>query len=91
MQLLVAPQICPIAAVPYSITFVALGSIGVCPSGGIAGSATHGAIAGGWTTNDFTHGSPSHNMPPAMGFVEVHDPAQFMGAPKGVTVGEEGS
>ena len=91
MQLLVAPQDSPIAAARYSITFVARGGAGVCPSGGIAGSATHDEIVGGLTTNDFTQRSFSHRSPAVIGFVEVHDPAQFKGGSKGVTVGEEGS
>ncbi len=91
MQLVVEPHECPFAEETYSITRVcSRRSTGWSP-GDITDAATHGAIVGGWSTNDFTHGSPSHIKPSAIGFVEVHDPAQFMSGSKGVTEGEESS
>jgi hypothetical protein len=81
----------PWDAATYSMAFVRVGAVKVCPSGGIAGSAKQGAIVGALTTNDFTHVSPSHDNPDAIGFVDVHIPSQFIGGSKGVTTGNEGS
>jgi hypothetical protein len=91
MQLLVEPHDEPCDAETYSITRLCSITPTGWPSADITDSATHGAIVGGWSTNDFTHGSPSHIKPSTIGFVDVHEPVQFAGGSKGVTKSEESS
>ncbi len=91
MQFVVSSHVPGCDPATYSITFVRVGGSRVCPFGGIAGSATQGAITGALTTNDFTHGSPSQDKPEAIGFVEVQPPLQSIGGSKDVTLGEDGA
>lgn len=89
MQLLVELHAGPCDDETYSIARLCSStSTGWLP-GDMTDSATHGATVGGWSTNDFTHGSPSHITPSAIGFVDEHEPVQFVGGSKGVAEGEE--